>query len=200
MSNALPQTYVWLRPPPSVREALDAHRRQWWWPRGCAQPRQHRLHMTVHALGVLGDAQIDAAIAALRAVRLPAFELALCWSGVWAGNGVAVACPRPDPALAQFHAASARAMGRAGRTAGWAPHVTLARNAWRAGAALLPPLRWPVHEFLLVRSWLPPHPVRHEELARYALQGACRLSEPWPEPPAAARSSPCPRPWANLHP
>lgn len=171
--SSAPQTHVWLCPPPRVLQALDAHRRQWWWPRDdCRQPLAQRLHMTVHSLGVLSDRQIDAVSAALRAVRLPAFELELCWSGVWPGNGIAVACPRPHPGLARLHAASAQALGRRASAHGWAPHVTLARNALRAGASQLAPLRWPIEDFWLMRSWLPPHRAFHEALARYELDHA----------------------------
>lgn len=192
--SSLPQTYVWLRPPLPVRRALEAHRQQWWWPRGSEQPRPHRLHLTLHALGTPGERQVDAAIAALRALRLPAFELELAWSGVWTGNGVAVACPRLHPALAQLHAASAQALGRQVPARSWTPHVTLGRNALHAGAALLPPLRWPVREFLLVRSWLPPHPVRHEVLAQLGLDTQGRA------PVDAAGSSPGRPSWTNLYP
>lgn len=171
-----PQSYVWLQPPPAVRAALDAHRRQWWWPRGSHLPAAQRLHLTLHALGSLEPQRVEVVARALSRLRQPAFELELDWCGVWPGSGVAVACPRPGAALAHLHGALAQALpaapggrGGADAAADWQPHVTLAWQAWGAGAPPMPPLRWPVREFLFVRSWLPPHAARHELLGRYAL-------------------------------
>lgn len=183
MSNALPQTYVWLRPPPSVSHTLDAHRRRWWWPRDARLPAVHRLHMTLHPLGVLDDAQIHAVASALQRVRLPAFQFELDWTGVWTRNGIAVACPRPDAGVAQLHEACARALGASPRSVAWLPHVTLARNALGAGAELIEPLRWPVDAFWLVRSWILPRGSRHEVLRCYPLADAAA---------GPAGSNPCP--------
>ena len=176
MSNALPQTYVWLRPPPQVSRALDVHRRRWWWPRGARLPAVHRLHMTLHPLGVLDDARIQAVAEALQRIRFPSFQFELDWTGVWTRNGIAVACAAPDAAVAQLHDACARALGSSLRSGAWMPHVTLARDALGAGAELIEPLRWPVDAFWLVRSWILPRASRHEVLRCYPLPGAATES------------------------
>jgi len=194
-----PGIYVWLRPTASVRQALDAHRRRWWWPQPNHQPAAHRLHLTLHALGPLDDACIAQVSGALSQVRADCFDLELGWSGVWTGNGVAVACPRPAPALMRLHGALRQALPGARPRQGWSPHVTLAWRALEAGAALLDPLRWPVREFLLVRSWLPPHQTRHEVLGCYALMGPGAGPAPPCGGPAAPVASPpdtpCHQPW-----
>lgn len=165
-----PQAYVWLRPPAVLAHALDAHRQCWWWPEGSHLPRAHRLHLTLHALGPLDDEALAQVAHALSGLKADAFDLELVWSGVWTGQAIAVACPRAHPGLAQLHAALLRCLRATGAARSWSPHVTLAWDVARAGAALLPPLRWPVREFLLVRSWIRPgEPAHHEVLRRYAL-------------------------------
>lgn len=168
-SPLAPECYVWLRPPPAVRDALDAHRQAWMWPRGSHQPAARRMHMTLHVLGALDEAQIVQVSQALSTVHVPIFDMDLVWSSVWTHNGVAVACAELNPALAHLHDSLRHALHLPPPDRPWKPHVTLGRRALGAGAALLQPVRWPVHEFLFVRSWLPPHDVRHEELGRYAL-------------------------------
>lgn len=167
--SSLPPAYVWLRPSSEVSEELAAHRAQWWWPDGCHLPETHRLHMTLQKLGPLNDAQLKHVSQALSTLRADAFDLELAWSGVWAHHprAVAVACPRAHPALTDLHAALRRCLLGRGPVRGWSPHVTLAWDAPRAAAALLPALRWPVREFLLVRSWM--DPADHQVLARYDL-------------------------------
>ena len=170
--SSWPPACVWLRPSPEVSEELAAHRAQWWWPAGCHLPEAHRLHLTLHELGPLSDDQLEHVLRALSTLRADAFDLELAWSGVWAHHprAVAVACPRAHPALTDLHAALSRRLRGRAPVRGWSPHVTLAWDAPRAAAAPLPALRWPVREFLLVRSWMPPGARgRHEVLRRYAL-------------------------------
>lgn len=167
---SFPQAYVWLRPPTELAQALDAHRQHWWWPQGSHQPQAHRLHLTLQALGPLGDDDLEQVAHALSSVNAQAFDLELAWSGVWTGNAVAVARPRAHPGLTQLHAALSRRLRATAGGRSWSPHVTLAWEVPRAGAALLTPLRWPVREFLLVRSWMrPDEAAQHEVLKSYEL-------------------------------
>lgn len=175
MPSPFPQAYVWLRPPAELALALDAHRRNWWWPRGCHFPKAHRLHLTLHALGPLDEEALAQVSHALSSMHSHAFDLELAWSGVWARNAtaIAVACPREHPGLAHLHTALFQLLRGRAPTSGWSPHVTLAWKVPRAGAAPLPPLRWPVREFLLVRSWIQPdETAEHEVLKRYELRPA----------------------------
>ncbi|MDI3380093.1 2'-5' RNA ligase family protein [Xenophilus aerolatus] len=144
--------------------------------------------MTLHPLGVLDEGQTQAVAEALQWVRLPAFQFELDWTGVWTRNRIAVACARPDAALAQLHDACASALGSSLRSSAWLPHVTLARNALGAGAELIEPLRWPVEAFWLVRSWIRPRASRHEVLRCYPLAGAS--AGPAESNPCAAQGLP----------
>lgn len=167
---SFPQAYVWLRPSTALAEALDAHRRHWWWPQGSHQPKAHRLHLTLLELGPLGDDDLQQVAHALSGVEAGSFDLELAWSGVWTGNAVAVARPRAHPGLTQLHAALSRRLRGMAAARSWSPHVTLAWDVPRAGAAVLQPLHWPVREFLLVRSWMQPgEPAQHQVLQRYGL-------------------------------
>lgn len=167
---AFPQAYVWLRPPMDLALALDAHRQRWWWPEGSHLPQPHRLHLTLQELGPLDDDDLQQVARALSGVETGVFDLELTWSGVWTGNAVAVARPRAHAGLTQLHAALSRRLRGRAAVRSWSPHITLAWDVPRAGAALLPPLRWPVREFLLVRSWMRPgEPADHEVLQRYEL-------------------------------
>jgi RNA 2',3'-cyclic 3'-phosphodiesterase len=174
-----PELYVWLAPDAKVQAAIDEHRREWPWPQGSHRPKAHRLHLTLCLLGARGDNEIASIDEALAGVQADSFELVLDGSGVWPRHGVAVICPAEHPALTQLHVAIDRAMSPWARPAAWNPHVTIARRAQRANAPGITPIRWQVREFLLVRSWLPPHPVRHEVLGRYPLIRA-RLRGPAP--------------------
>lgn len=162
-----PELYVWLAPDTAVQAAIDAHRRQWLWPRESHLPKAHRLHLTLCLLGTRSDAEVEDIGKALAGVRAGSFDLVLDWSGVWSRNGVAVICPGEHPGLTRLHRAIDRAMSPWARPAAWKPHVTIARRAQGADAPPLTPIRWQVREFLFVRSWLPPHAPWHEVLRRY---------------------------------
>ncbi|VTU18234.1 2'-5' RNA ligase [Variovorax sp. SRS16] len=168
-ADPAPALYVWIAPDPAVQAAIDAHRRAWWWPEGSHQPKPHRLHLTLCPLGARSDAQLEGIDEALRGVRAGSFELVLDRSGVWTRNGVAVVCPQAHPGLTKLHHAIERAILPWARPAPWEPHITIARRALGAGAQRMTPIRWQVREFVLVRSWLPPHRVWHEVLGRHRL-------------------------------
>lgn len=175
-----PQAYVWLRPPSELAHALDLHRQHWWWPHSNHQPKAHRLHLTLQELGPLDDATLAQVSRALAGLQADAFDLELAWSGVWTGNAIAVARPQAHQGLTQLHASLSRLLRGRCVPRSWSPHVTLAWGVPRAGAAPLAPLRWPVREFLLVRSWMrPDEPAMHEVLNRYML----RLPLGAPSPP-----------------
>lgn len=172
-TSSAPQLYAWLAPDATVQAAIDAHRSQWIWPPRAHQPRPHRLHLTLHPLGVHGEADIARFAEALAGVRANGFELVLDWSGVWPHNGIAIVTPRADADLERLHGAIGRAVAWCLPQHGpgrWTPHVTIGRHALHAAATRMEPIRWKVRDFLFVRSWLPPHPAWHEVLGRYPLR------------------------------
>jgi 2'-5' RNA ligase len=164
-----PPLLIALFPDATVQAAIQAHRADWWWPRGHRCPPAHRLHLTLLCL----DAQDDAIEARLREalakVPMHPFELALDTSCTWR-NDVSVVQPAEHPGLRGLHDEVLRAAREAGLAlppSGWVPHITIARQS--EGAARPPrlaPIGWKVREFRLVRSHRGPV-FRHELLARY---------------------------------
>lgn len=174
----MPMLYAWLKPDETVQAAIAEHRAQWVWrtqPKP-SLPKPHRLHMTLCHISPQGDAAVEGIRQALADVHMAGFELLLDWSGVWTHNGIAIVRPQPNAALDALQQAVVRQLAPwlSGRHEQWAPHITIARNALRAAAPAMPPVRWPVREFQFVRSWLKTRPVWHEVLARYPLQSSGR--------------------------
>ena len=148
-------TALW--PPPAVREALLALRDRWQWPAGAALVAAPKLHVTLHFLGPVPQAQVPALLDAL-AQPLPPTELRadLQRQRVWPG-GIAVLELQVPDALRRLHALMGEALRRLGlpvEARPWRPHVTFARKASGAVAPHeehpLPP--WPIDEYALVRS------------------------------------------------
>lgn len=167
-----PALFVGLFPGDEALRAIEAHRAAWRWTPAAAKrlPRAHRLHLTLAHLGPRDEAAIEGLRAALQGVQAQAFELHLDRAEVWTRNGVAVLRPASCEGLARLHGRIAAALGQPAPS-GWQPHLTLARDARASGAPRVQaPIAWPVRDFVLVRSWLPPHPARHEVLLRQPLQ------------------------------
>jgi 2'-5' RNA ligase len=148
-------------PPPAVAKALAQWAREA--QRGCGgrMTREDTIHLT---LAFLGEADPQGALATGRAARMRATSLPIDVARYWSHNRIVWVGPGEVPAeLADL----ARALGETRKFAG---HVTLLRKA-RPPAQLppLPPLEWPVREFLLVNSILGPDGPSYEVLERFAL-------------------------------
>lgn len=120
-----------------------------------------RLHLTLVFLGATGGIDDPLEAAARRAgdtVRAAPFELAIDTGGGFAGARVGWLGPSTvPPGLRRLHGAVSDALGNAGvavpRAADFRPHVTVQRDLRRVPAAIaLPPLRWAVDGFALLRS------------------------------------------------
>lgn len=147
--------FLALWPAPRVRQALAACRDLTAWPAGASPTATEHLHLTLHFIGAVPAARVDAVAAGLR-VPLAAFDLQLDGTGIWHG-GIAVLQPGVVPdRLLQLHASLAEALRRLQlpvETRAFHPHVTLARRAGRlAPLAPAAPLRWPVAGYALVQS------------------------------------------------
>ena len=148
-------------PPPAVAKALAQWAQEAKGTCGGRVTREDTIHLT---LAFLGEADPQAALVAGRAVRVRAtsmrIEAARYWNHnriVWVGPG------KVPPELAEL----ARALGETREFAG---HVTLLRKAHpSAQLPPLPPLEWPVREFLLVNSTLGPEGPSYVVLERFAL-------------------------------
>ena len=129
--------FLALWPDEPARERIEQWRARAGWPVAAAPvPAQH-LHLTLHFIGNVPSARVDAL---RRAARVPftAFDLRLVKARVWPGR-IAVLVPGSTPAaLTGLHGALGSALQAAGwpvETRAWQPHVTLAR---KADAAALP--------------------------------------------------------------
>lgn len=167
------QLLVGLFPTIQVQAEIEAHRKDWWWPKDCSFPPEERLHLT---LQYLDDQQGDAERrlrAALAEVSARPLQLTLDSSCTW-NNDVSVVQPSEHEGLRRLQRDISRALLQAGfslqvRGRRWTPHVTIARDAERAARPIsLKPIRWTPTEFRLVRSHFT-QPFRHEALGSYPL-------------------------------
>ncbi|MET3182072.1 2'-5' RNA ligase family protein [Variovorax sp. NFACC27] len=164
---------IGLFPASEVQAEIAAHRKNWWWPRGCSFPPEERLHLTLQYLDDQhGDAE-QRLRHALAEVSVRALELTLDSSCTWT-NDVSVVQPSEHEKLRHLQRDISRALLRAGLSLrvpirGWTPHITIARNAEHAARPTrLNPIRWTATEFRLVRSHFT-SPFRHELLGSYPL-------------------------------
>ncbi|MCY1530828.1 RNA 2',3'-cyclic phosphodiesterase [compost metagenome] len=158
-----------LFPEPDVQAAIEAHRKEWIWPKGHYFPRSPRLHLTLHCFGDQPKEVEKRLLEALAQVRVRPMSLVLDSSRTWR-NDIAVLQPAEHGALRTLHADIGRAVQKAGivtETPTFTPHITIARRTEGAAYPMrLPPIPWRVRKFLLVRSFTS-HPVEHKVLATY---------------------------------
>lgn len=138
------------------------------------------IHLTLAFLGDVGvdrfPGLVQAAAAAAAGKDVRAFDLVLDRLGWWRHNRILWAgCAEPDPALPALAEALARSLGEAGfpvERRPFAAHLTLLRDCRCEAAPAMPePVRWPVREFVLVRSHLGQAGARYEILGRWPLPG-----------------------------
>ncbi|MDQ0569628.1 2'-5' RNA ligase [Variovorax paradoxus] len=166
---------IGLFPDAAVQAAIKAHCAEWWWPRGHYFPPGHRLHLTLHRVEDRGHAIEELLRHALAEVPMRPLELTLDSSCTWR-NDISVVQPAEHEGLRALHDDIVRAVRNTGlarpaaSTAGWTPHITIARQTERAARPpCLPPIRWRVREFRLIRSHRGNF-FYHELLARYPMQ------------------------------
>ncbi|HEY4066210.1 MAG TPA: RNA 2',3'-cyclic phosphodiesterase [Burkholderiaceae bacterium] len=161
--------FIGLMPDDAVRDAIVAHQSHWYWdPRG-RRTRAAKLHLTLHFLGEVDAASEQALRESLAGESVAPFDLVLRTPARWT-NHIAVLQPDAHPALDDLRARLARRLLRAGlepHMAGWAPHVTLARDVPNAAPPeAMRPIPWTVTDFALVWSRLG-RGASYEVLERY---------------------------------
>lgn len=160
-----------LWPPAAAARALAQWAREAQRATGGKATDEAKIHLT---LAFLGDADPAKAIAAGRRVKGKAHDLPIEEARCWRENGIVWAGPRGLPAaLKALHEDLSTELRREDfvlEERWFAAHVTLLRKA-RAPKALppLPPVGWPVSEFVLVRSSLSSKGAAYEPLERFAL-------------------------------
>jgi 2'-5' RNA ligase len=149
--------FLALWPPEPVRGELARLQQAWDWPPSAALVKPERLHVTLHFIGNVEAARIDALEAGLRVPFEPfVLDTRDARATVWRG-GIAVLELGAPPALQRLHATLADAL-RAERlpveARAFRPHVTFGRKAFGAGApAGIPQVDWPVSEgYVLART------------------------------------------------
>jgi RNA 2',3'-cyclic 3'-phosphodiesterase len=152
-----------LWPPRDTADALHAWALEAQRASGGRVTRAETIHLTLAFLGEVGEERLDTVLAAARAVRFEAHGLTLERAGYWAHNRIVWAGPRQEDARTQAIAQPLREEKRP-----FATHVTLLRKAGKAALPQLEPIRWPVEEFVLVRSKLSARGSDYEVLERFA--------------------------------
>ena len=131
---------------------------------------EEKIHLT---LAFLGDADPAKAIAAARRVGGEKHELPIEQARHWRENNIVWAGPRETPpALKALHQNLSLELYREEfllERRPFAAHVTLLRKARAAELPPLPAVKWPVTEFILVRSSLSSKGATYEPLERFSL-------------------------------
>lgn len=136
--------------------------------------RAETIHLTLAFLGEVPADRVTVAVEAARRVNSPAHAFAIEQARYWPHNRIVWAGPKETPAPLGDLAARLRrelqveAFRLEARP--FAAHVTLIRKARGPGTLPpLPPVDWPVREFVLVCSTLGREGARYEVMARFPL-------------------------------
>ena len=134
--------------------------------------RLDTLHLTLAFLGETPAERLPEALDAAATAHCAPFTLTLARVGGWAHNRIVWAAPVETPppllALARSLEAALGARGIAFDARPFAPHVTLLRKAERLPPVpSLPPIAWPVTDFVLVKSLPGARGAAYETLGRW---------------------------------
>ncbi len=175
-SPAARRLFLALWPSAAARRAIAAQAGAWAWPAAARRVAPARLHVTLHYIGPVPAARLDAVAAALVVPLEPAW-ITLDRAAVWPGPAVAVLeAGRVPEALRALHERLARALRGLGlpvETRPWRPHATLARHAAQAvPPAPMRAVRWRVKGYALVES-VPGPGGGYRELCVFPATGGC---------------------------
>ena len=132
---------------------------------------EETIHLT---LAFLGNADASKASAAAESVGSSPFELPIDTAKYWKHNKIVWVGPRTIPAalgelVSQLHP-SLKSAGFVLEDRPFAAHVTLVRKAGvPTSIPSLPEVRWPVTDFVLVRSVPDSRGARYETLERFPM-------------------------------
>jgi 2'-5' RNA ligase len=149
-----------LWPPREAAQALHAWAAEAQGVTGGRVVHAESIHLTLAFLGEVPDP--SAAIAAAQSVRIVAHMLVLEQARYWRHNQIVWVGPRAEDPRTLAIAAPLRTEKRP-----FATHVTLLRKARAATLPEFRPVRWPVEEFVLVRSKLSARGAEYEVLERF---------------------------------
>ena len=163
-----------LWPDDATRDALDRAGKwlhQHW---GGRRMRADTLHITLAFLGSTPAEQLDALTACADTVRTDAFELVLDQAGYWRHNRIGWLGTTQTPPqyieLVNTLNAALQAADFPVDSRPHVPHVTLLRNTAGGEVPMCEPVRWPVSDFVLVRSVTESDGARYEVIRRWPLK------------------------------
>jgi 2'-5' RNA ligase len=135
--------------------------------------RADTLHITLAFLGSTPADQLDALIACADTVRTDAFELVLDQAGYWRHNRIgwlgASETPSQHFELVGALNAGLQAAGFAVDARPHVPHITLLRNSAGGEVPACIPVRWPIRDFVLVKSVTKSDGAHYEVIRRWLL-------------------------------
>ena len=162
-----------LWPDDATRDALNRTGKwlhQHW---GGRRMRADTLHITLAFLGSTPAEQLDILAACADTVCTDVFELLLDQAGYWRHNRIGWFGASETPPQ---HFELVKALNAALQAAGFpvdvrphVPHVTLLRKSAGGTVPECVPVRWPIHDFVLVKSSTESDGARYEVIRRWPL-------------------------------
>jgi 2'-5' RNA ligase len=131
------------------------------------------LHITLAFLGSTPTNQLDVLAACADTVQTDAFELILDQAGYWRHNRIGwLGASETPPQYLELMGALNAALQRAGFAVDarpHVPHVTLLRNSVGGEVPACVPVRWPISDFVLVKSRTESSGAQYEVIRRWPL-------------------------------
>jgi 2'-5' RNA ligase len=135
--------------------------------------RRDTLHITLAFLGRTPVEQLDTLAACADTARTDAFELHLDQTGYWRHNRIgwlgASETPPQHFELVNTLNAALQAAGFPVDARPHVPHITLLRNTAGGDVPACKPVRWPVNDFVLVKSVTESDGAHYEVIRRWPL-------------------------------
>lgn len=136
--------------------------------------RTESIHLTLAFLGSVDESGLDELLAPPATVAVERFHVDIDRLGAWHHNGVGWVAPSETPsALADLQSGLSdwlESIGLALEKRAFAPHVTILRKCTgKVATASIEPIRWPIDEYVLVRSTPDSAGSRYEVIGRFAL-------------------------------
>jgi len=161
-----------LWPEPGVQSQLYGCGRELQRRLGGKVTREESVHLTLVFLGEVRLDRLDLLHGLAAAVDFAPFTLEVDSAGFWPHNQIAWLAPRstPQPLLALVEALRGGLTNAGFRveTRPYAVHITVVRKAQpRPFDPVVPPVAWPVKEFVLVRSVLDSEGSRYTAIGRW---------------------------------
>jgi 2'-5' RNA ligase len=136
--------------------------------------RADTLHITLAFLGNTSASQLDALLPHIETVHAGAFELVLDQAGYWRHKRIGWLGASETPPQ---HVELVGALNAALQAAGFVvdvrphvPHITLLRNTAGGEVPACVPVRWPISDFVLVKSSTEPAGSHYDVIRRWPLE------------------------------